>query len=62
MGKAMILAKETGLPAYVGDGDMVCNKCGELWDVYGIGHGDMTAKERDVFLAGDGCPCCREGG
>ena len=38
--------------------DMLCQRCGEPWDLYGVQHGDMTPEERDRFLAGRGCPSC----
>lgn len=39
--------------------DIKCRICGEPWDSYGIYHGDMTVREKDVFLKGKGCPCCK---
>jgi len=50
-------ARELGRPVLF-DGDLVCNRCGEPWDVYGVEHGDMTDEERQRFRAGEGCPCC----
>lgn len=38
--------------------DILCAKCGEPWDSYGIGNGDMTAPEARRFRKGEGCPCC----
>jgi len=38
--------------------DVYCRVCGEPWDAFGLFHGDMTDEERDIFLAGLGCPCC----
>jgi hypothetical protein len=39
-------------------GDIICRKCGEPWDAYGVFHGDMTPEERRRFLRGEGCPIC----
>ena len=41
--------------------DVRCAVCGEPWERYGLFNGDMYKWERDLFLAGAGCPCC-EGG
>ena len=38
--------------------DVNCNKCGEPWDRYGVLHGDMYDWQKDLFIAGAGCPCC----
>ena len=38
--------------------DILCSVCGEPWDAYGVGHGDMTPDEKERFLAGRGCPAC----
>lgn len=38
--------------------DVVCAKCGEPWDAYGVRNGDMEEKEAARFLKGEGCPCC----
>ena len=51
------MAKRVGRPLYY-DGDLVCNRCGEPWDVYGVMHGDMTKEEARRFLNGGGCPVC----
>ena len=58
--EVFIKAKQQGYPAYAGDGDLVCNICGEPWDAFGIDHGDMTPEERKDFLNGNGCPCCKK--
>jgi hypothetical protein len=50
-------ARERGRPVAF-DGDLVCNRCGEPWDAAGVRDGDMTADERERFLACEGCPCC----
>ena len=39
-------------------GDILCRRCGEPWDAYGVTHGDMTALEARRFRAGKGCPVC----
>jgi len=43
-------------------GDLICPKCGEPWESYGItyakGEGDLTLEEAKKFLAGAGCPAC----
>jgi len=39
-------------------GDVYCAKCGEPWDYYGVLHGDMSYKEKEEFLKGEGCPSC----
>jgi hypothetical protein len=43
-------------------GDLVCPKCGDLWESYGItyakGEGDLTLEEVKRFLNGEGCPSC----
>jgi hypothetical protein len=45
--------------------DILCRKCGEPWDSYGItyarGEGDLTACEAVQFLKGHGCPACHWG-
>ena len=46
--------------------DITCAKCGEPWDSYGVhqakhGDGDMTAREAERFLKGEGCPSCAFG-
>jgi hypothetical protein len=38
--------------------DIPCAVCGELYEAYGIFHGDLNEWEKDLFLAGAGCPCC----
>jgi hypothetical protein len=58
--QAGMRARESGRPVRFDD-DLVCNRCGEPWDAYGVRHGDMTAEERMRFLAGEGCPCCPKG-
>jgi len=40
--------------------DIYCRICGESWNIYGIFHGDMSDKQRGVFLRGLGCPCCNK--
>jgi len=46
-------------------GDVFCRKCGEPWDSFGItraeGEGDLTAREAERFLRGEGCPSCHWG-
>lgn len=42
-------------------GDLHCNKCSEPWDAWGVYHGDMTSEEKERFLRGEGCPCCKFG-
>ena len=46
-------------------GDVICPKCGESWESYGItyakGEGDLTLEEVKKFLAGAGCPACEFG-
>jgi hypothetical protein len=43
-------------------GDLICVKCGELWDSFGItyakGEGDLTMEEVRRFMKGEGCPGC----
>lgn len=43
-------------------GDLICVRCGEPWDAYGItyarGDGDMSPEEIKSFLEGRGCPSC----
>lgn len=41
--------------------DVICRKCGEPWEAYGIEHGDMTKPEAKRFLNGEGCPSCHFG-
>ena len=45
-------------------GDLICPKCGDMWDSYGItyarGDGDMSLEIKN-FLEGRGCPSCRFG-
>ena len=45
--------------------DIMCAKCGEPWDSYGIrlsncerNEGDVTAEESKRFHKGEGCPSC----
>jgi len=39
--------------------DVLCSKCGEPWDYYGIKTNDtMNSLETEKFLKGMGCPCC----
>jgi len=38
--------------------DILCAKCGEPWDSYGVNNGDMTPAEARKFKSGQGCPCC----
>jgi len=51
------MAIKQGHPKYF-EGDLICNRCGEPFDSYGVRHGDMTEEERERFLRGGGCPCC----
>ena len=43
-------------------GDLICVRCGETWDAYGItyakGEGDLALDEVERFLNGAGCPTC----
>jgi hypothetical protein len=39
--------------------DLYCQRCGEPWDQYGVYNGDMTEEEKQRFLKGEDCPCCR---
>ncbi len=43
-------------------GDLICPKCGDAWDSFGItyakGEGDLSLIEVKKFLAGMGCPSC----
>ena len=43
-------------------GDIICVRCGEPWDAFGItyakGEGDMSPEEIKNFLEGRGCPSC----
>ena len=40
-------------------GDIICAKCGEPWDAYGLAVNDATtADEGRRIKAGEGCPCC----
>ena len=39
-------------------GDIICAKCGEPWDYYGLKHGDVEMHEVRPILNGEGCPCC----
>jgi len=43
------------------DGDIHCKICGEPWDAWGVYNGDMTSEEKERFLRGEGCPCCKFG-
>lgn len=38
--------------------DILCVKCGEPWDAYGLTHGDVRAWEADMIRQGIGCPSC----
>lgn len=38
--------------------DIICKKCGEPWDYYGLKDGDVEPDEARRILAGEGCPCC----
>ena len=52
-------AKKQGYPKYIpGEGDLICNVCGEPWDNWGVSHGDMNKRERRIFYEGKGCPSC----
>lgn len=39
--------------------DILCVKCGEPWNSYGVNHGDMIAWEADMLRKGIGCPSCK---
>jgi hypothetical protein len=41
--------------------DIICAKCAEPWDAYGVRNGDMKILEAERFKKGEGCPCCRFG-
>lgn len=51
------MAMKQGRPKYF-QGDLICNRCGEPWDSYGVRHGDMIEEEAKKFLRGGGCPSC----
>jgi hypothetical protein len=38
--------------------DIKCVVCGELWDAWGVRHGDMLPWESKLFRQGAGCPSC----
>jgi hypothetical protein len=42
--------------------DLICIKCGEPFESYGItyakGEGDLSVEEANRFLRGEGCPAC----
>lgn len=38
--------------------DILCAKCGEPWDAYGVDHGDMEQHDAEKFHKGQGCPAC----
>ena len=38
--------------------DILCAKCEEPWDSWGVSHGDMEPHEAARFHRGDGCPAC----
>jgi hypothetical protein len=38
--------------------DVICRKCGEPWDSYGLQNGDVERTARRRILAGEGCPAC----
>jgi len=40
-------------------GDIICRRCGEPWDSWGVFHGDLTKEEVKKLLKGEGCPCCK---
>jgi hypothetical protein len=42
--------------------DIICAKCAEPWDAAGVRDAsDMSRRENDRFLKGEGCPCCNFG-
>ena len=41
--------------------DIICAKCGEPWDAYGLDHGDTTEEEARKIRQGKGCPSCAFG-
>lgn len=48
--------------------DILCAKCSEPWESYSLqigiyesGEGDLTKKEAESFLRGEGCPSCAFG-
>jgi hypothetical protein len=59
------LSPWSGVPGAVGGsekmGDILCAKCAEPWDAYGVRHGDMSRQEADKFSRGKGCPICNFG-
>lgn len=55
--EAFEVARKQGYPKY-SDGDLICNRCGEPWDNWGVSHGDMTKREKRLFYQGKGCPSC----
>jgi hypothetical protein len=38
--------------------DVICRKCGEPWDSWGVRNGDMDSADAGKFLRGEGCPSC----
>lgn len=38
--------------------DIICAKCGEPWDNYGLDHGDVEPDEAKKIRQGKGCPSC----
>ena len=41
--------------------DIICAKCSEPWDSYGLDHGDTTKEEARKIRKGQGCPSCAFG-
>ena len=44
-------------PAYY-DGDWYCARCGEPWGRRGLDSGDLSYREKEMLIAGEGCPSC----
>jgi len=57
--EALSKAKQMGHPVRFYD-DLICNICGEPWDRIGVVRCiDMTPQEKEKFVEGKGCPCCK---
>jgi|TARA_R100000084_G_C4527828_1_gene89803 hypothetical protein len=37
---------------------IMCERCNETWEDYGVFNGDMDRWEAVLLLSGAGCPCC----
>ena len=38
--------------------DILCERCGEPWNAYGVRNGDLDPIEQGRFFRGEGCPSC----